>query len=835
MTDTSHPLNRLSRRGFLKASGVAAGLLGAAGASSMLSLAVERGNANAQPADVIARTYHQSHCGGMCSLACTVRDGRLVKVQPNGVGNPDFQTICLKGISEVSHIYGTGRVQAPMKRTGARGSGEFERISWDQALDEIVARIKELQQAHGKDSLLVMASAEADFGFLGPMLGAQDGGMSGIDVGVGNGLDPATGLGGGYAMGAPEARDWQRSKLVLTVGSNYCESSLPNAFTFVDAKEAGAHMVTVDPHYSTTASKSDEWIPIEPGTDAALFLGMATHILDNGLADEAFMKLHTSLPFLVDQTTGQLARHHGPAAIAVDPANFATDPSAAAGQAGAVTVGGNPQEGAVDGAAPEVPETGEQNPFYVIDAETGRAVPYNECENPQLDGTVTIAGTTYVTAYRLLLQTQAPFTTQWAADITGIPQQRIEALAEEYAEGPSSLALGWGGNDKMTNADISGHAAAILTAITGNIGKPGAGVGVYVGPSYNSYSAPLGSWTLPEDWAMTPSEVSFYDMPFKQNNVHGAIFCGDFVAQHVAAMDNLTQWVDTLDFVVSIDPYFTEGAKWADYVLPATSRFEYDEPFGNVKSGYSQIVIQEKVIDPLFEAKTDLWITREIAKRLGLDAGLPATAVDRCNAILSSSTEEWVSGLTVEQISENGAVWPVPDRDTIREVVPDLVFPTTSGRMDVYYDNLVEFGQELPQWEPCTEIGDETMRAKFPLQLSNVRTRFRIHNQFYDADWLQLMYEPLIMINPEDAEARALATGDVVKVYNDRGSFKVKVAANSAIRPGSARIYEAATALYNVEGNLQSTTNDTLIPRGDALMCGPVIPFSDTLVEIEKA
>ena len=55
-----------------------------------------------------------------------------------------------------------------------------------------------------------------------------------------------------------------------------------------------------------------------------------------------------------------------------------------------------------------------------------------------------------------------------------------------------------------------------------------------------------------------------------------------------------------------MDPYFTEGAKWSDYILPCTSRFEYDEPFGNVKAGYSQIVIQEKVIDPLFEAHTDL-------------------------------------------------------------------------------------------------------------------------------------------------------------------------------------------------------------------------------------
>lgn len=645
---------------------------------------------------------------------------------------------------------------------------------------------------------MVVATAEADFGFLAPMLGAQTGGFDGIDVGTGNGLDPAMGFGAGYAMCAPEARDWQRSKLVLTVGSNYCESSLPNVFTFFDAKDAGAHMVTVDPHYSTTASKSDEWIPIEPGTDAALFLGMITHIIDNDLVDTDFMLQHSSLPFLVDTETGRLIRDHEP--IVQD----------------------------------DEVETGEENPFFVIDARTGNTVPYTECSEPRLSGTAKVKGRNAITVWDILLDNQKNYPVEWAAEITGIDADRIAALAEEYAEGPSSLALGWGGNDKMTNADIAGHAAAVLVAITGNVGKPGTGVGVYVGQSYNSYAPVLGAWEMPEDWVPATSEVSIYDMPYKENNCHAAIFCGDIVAQHLANMNETCDWVKTLDFVVSMDPYFTEGAKWSDYILPCTSRFEYDEPFGNVKTGYSQIVIQEKIIDPLFEARTDLWIQRELADRLGI-SGMPSSSVERCNAILSTSEESWVSDLTVEKISENGAVWPVPDRETIREVVPDQVFPTPSGRMELYYDSLVDFGQELPQWEPCEEIANEELRARFPLQLTNTRTRFRIHNQFYDSDWLQLLYQPLITLNPTDMESRGLVTGDIVKVYNDRGSFKVYVAANSAIRSGSARIYEAATGDYTVEGNLQSVTNNTMIERGYALMCGPVIPFSDTLVEIEKA
>lgn len=800
MGDLSSATTQMTRRSFLKMTGVAAGALGLAGASSMLTTDgwLSPASAHATVDEHIARTYHQSHCGGMCSLACTVRDGRLVKVQPNGVGNPAFQTICLKGISEVSHIYGKGRVQTPLRRVGERGSGQFEPISWDEAFDEIAEHIKSTQAAHGRDSIMVVATAEADFGFLAPMLGAQTGGFDGIDVGTGNGLDPAMGFGAGYAMCAPEARDWQRSKLVLTVGSNYCESSLPNVFTFFDAKDAGAHMVTVDPHYSTTASKSDEWIPIEPGTDAALFLGMITHIIDNDLVDTDFMLQHSSMPFLVDAETGRLIRDHEP----------------------------RMQDDEV--------ETGEENPFFVIDARSGRAVPYTECSSPRLSGSVSVKGRNAITVWDILLDNQKNYPIEWAAKITGIDAERIASLAEEYAEGPSSLALGWGGNDKMTNADIAGHAAAVLVAITGNVGKPGTGVGVYVGQSYNSYAPVLGAWEMPEDWVPAASEVSIYDMPYKENNCHAAIFCGDIVAQHLANMNETCDWVKTLDFVVSMDPYFTEGAKWSDYILPCTSRFEYDEPFGNVKTGYSQIVIQEKIIDPLFEARTDLWIQRELADRLGI-SGIPSSSVDRCNAILSTSEEPWVSDLTVEKIAENGAVWPVPDRETIREVVPDQVFPTPSGRMELYYDSLVDFGQELPQWESCEEIANEELRARFPLQLTNTRTRFRIHNQFYDSDWLQLLYQPLIALNPTDMESRGLVTGDIVKVYNDRGSFKVYVAANSAIRSGSARIYEAATGDYTVEGNLQSVTNNTMIERGYALMCGPVIPFSDTLVEIEKA
>ncbi len=801
----------LTRRGFLKGSLAACGLGAAEGMLSVDGwLAPIEAHAAIGPAgsssaggfeDRTACTYHQEHCGGMCPLKCTVRDGRLVMVEPNRCVDDRYETICLKGISEVQHIYGAGRVQTPLKRAGERGANEFVQVSWDEALDDIVSRIREIQARDGRDAVMVTASSEANFPFLASLLGAQTGGNTGIDVGTGNGLDPAIGFGGGYAMATAEARDWANARLVLTVGSNFCESSLPQVRLFFEAKEAGAKMVVVDPHFSTTAGKADEWVPIEPGTDAALFLAMTSVVLDEGLADEGFMAQHTALPFLVDEASGALVR-----------------------------------ERAADPAADE-PETGEQNPYLVIDSATGSAVPYSrEGVVPALSGAVEAKGAMACTAYDLLVEGQKDFTPEWAAGITGIPADKIVELARVYAEGPSTIALGWGGNDKLGNADIAGHAAAVLAGVTGNICKPGANIGVFVGGCWNGRSAKLGTWELPDGLAPATDEMAAYDMRERPNKVKACIFCGDFVAQHFADMAKTEDWVRSLDLVVSIDPYFTEGAKWADYVLPSTTRFELDAPVGNAKVGYNQLVLQNKVIDPLFEAKSDFWIQKEIARRLGAQDALPKDSVELVEAILAGAEDPEISRLSIEEINANGGTWPLPGIEEPRQEFADFAFATPSGRLDLYYENLVSFGQALPRWEPPLEARrDNPKRAEYPLQLANVRTRFHIHNQFNDAAWIRQYFEPVLDANPGDLEARGLATGDTVEVFNDRGGFAVRVQANPAVRAGSVRLCEGATADWLARGNMQSVTNDAQVERGRELLCGPVVPFSDTLVEIEKA
>lgn len=803
MSATSSPHGGLTRRGFLKASGVAAGAAGLAGVAGMATAEAWLAPVTAHAASADERTaytYHQSHCGGMCPLACTVRDGRLVSIQPNNCCDDRYETICLKGISEVQHIYGDHRIQTPLRRVGERGSGEFEPISWDEALDEVCSTLQGLQKESGRDCVLMVSTAESNFPWLAAVLGAQVDGSAGIDVGTGNGLDPAIGHGGGYAMATCEARDWVNSKMVLTVGSNFLESSLPTARLFFEAKEAGCRMVTVDPHFSTTAGKSDLWVPIRPGTDAALFLGMVSTILDEGLYDEDFVLNHSSFPFLVDARTGKLLRDH------------------------------------VEDADAEEPETGAQNPFFVWDAQAGKAVAYAEGVRPALEGTFTIDGAEYTTVFTLLKKQQVDYTPEWAEGECDVPADTVRELARSYADGPACLAVGWGGNDKFGNADVAGHAAALLVALTGNIGKPGAGVGVFVGGSYNGHSASLGAWPVPDDFTAAALETPIFDLRNGGGNVRACVFCGDTLQQHVGNMNKTAEWARGLDFIVTIDPYFTEGAKWADIILPACTRFENDAEVGNVKVGYSNLVLQNKVIEPLFEAKTDFWIQREIAKRYGVADVLPETSEEWVDTVLATSPDPYVAALTADKINERQGVYPVEGIEEPRREFTDFEFATTSGRMDVYYDSLVEFDQALPMWEaPLEAYAGNPLAESYPLQLANVRTRYRIHNQFNDAKWIQQFAEPRIELNPQDMETRGLVTDDVVKVFNDRGSFSCQVRANDSIRPGSARMFEGQTADFMVEGNVQNVTNDAYVERGSQLMCGPVIPFSDTLVEIKKA
>jgi len=801
MSESIDARKSLSRRSFLRAAGFTAGALGVFGAAGMLSADgwLEPADAQAAVDEHTAATYHQAHCEGNCSLKCTVRDGRMCLIQPSEWDNPKDRTVCLKGLAEIEHVYSSERIQSPLKLVGERGSGEFVPITWDEAWMEIADRLGSLREKYGDDCVLYQSTSENDStGLLPSIMHMQIGLYGGIDYNYPNGIDPAFGYPFALYNASPETLTATRT--LINFGANPYESDLTRAGYLNAAKDAGCELITIDPHFSTTAGKSDHWISINPGTDPALLLGMATAILDNGWQDESFMAANTSFPFLVNASDGTVVRDP------VDPAKL---------------VGLTEAEAALITGKPYIWDT-VSNSAQLFDAAGVM---------PALEGTFVSNGSKVTTVYSLVKENAKKHTTSWAAGITGIDESAIVGLADKYAnQKPAVLMVGYGSADKYTNGDIAGHAMTVLAAMTGNIGVEGGTIGAFSN-NYVIGPATLGTWPLPEDAAPSPSTMDIYEMPYNENNVHAIVSFGD-ISNRVANYNVMTEWYKKLDFILTVDPFYSPSIPYADIVLPACTRFENSEEIGGVKVVYDRIMLRQKVIEPLFESKTDFEIERGIAACFGLEDLLPESAEEY--ARVRFETGEGFDGIAFDDVIDNDGIYALPFEPFI--AFTDQIYATPSGKFDPYYETLLTYGQALPTYEAPGEVYDGNPLAdKYPLKFCQPRTRFRLHTQFSDAEWIRQFLDDYIELNPVDMANRGLTHGDTVEVFNDRGSFRCPVHANESVRPGCTRMFEGSWPKYLKAGHYQTVTNDRFAERGYVNWYGTMIPYNDTLIEIKKA
>ena len=357
----------LNRRSFLRL-GAASGALAAVGGMATTQGWLAPAQATAAPEERTAFTYHNEHCLCNCMLQCTVRDGRLVMVQPRPNSDKRFQNVCLKGISEIEHIYGEARIQSPMRRVGERGSGQFEVISWDEAFKIIAEKFQATIDKYGSQALWIQYSTEASQRFsplLASILGAQAGGLNGYDMGQGNGQGQAFGWSGMFALNT--IWEWKQANVVLMANCNVLETGMMWSRAFLDAQAAGTKIIVLDPRFTATASKADQWVGLRAGTDPAFFLGMVKYLLDNDLCDREHMLAHTSFPFLVNANTGEvLGEMH-------------------------------------DTVDKETGKPKQVKAPYVWDSATGAAVLHDTPgAQPALEGTFTVDGVQYITEYDLL-------------------------------------------------------------------------------------------------------------------------------------------------------------------------------------------------------------------------------------------------------------------------------------------------------------------------------------------------------------------------------------------------------------------------------------------------
>ncbi|OUO90991.1 hypothetical protein B5F41_10960 [Gordonibacter sp. An232A] len=792
MVETDEHARPITRRSFLRTT-AAAGALGLTGAAGMSLAGARLAPASAEETseERTAYTYHNEHCLCNCMLKCTVRDGRLVLVEPRPNEDRRFRNVCLKGISEVQHIYGEARLQSPMKRVGERGSGEFEVITWDEAFALVAENLQRTIDEHGPEALWIQYSTEAQQRFkplLASILGAQAGGLNGYDMGQGNGLGQAFGFSGMFALNT--LWEWPQAKTVILVNCNLVETGMMWARGMLDALEEGTRFIVIDPRFSATASKASQWVSLRAGTDPALFLGMTRFILDERLYDEDHLTAHTSFPFLIDQETGLLLD-------------------------------------AADGA--------EENKHALVwDRAENAAVPFEQAVSPALEGEFSVNGRSCVTQFTRLLADTADYTLEWTEATCDVPADTVAQLARDYAEGPSVICNGVGGIDKFGNNDVAGHCYALIASLTNNYGRRGTGCGIY-GYHVTPHEVQMGSWPLPEGCAPAESPLGFYDVVQKDSTVRTALFFGDIPTQKAANWAKTEEWLKSLDFVAVADIYRSSVMDYVDVVLPVCSKFECADAVGGVKCANGYIMENQKVVDPLFDSKSDFYIERGIAEAMGFGDLYPRDGEEYARAMLETG-DPMTAGFTLEALEEgNGALKLLGTEDILGPEV-GYVLDTPSTRQEPYYENLAEFGQAFPSWErPDEAYPENPLREKYPLTFLQGRSRFRVHSTYSGASWIQQLFEPHIELNPADAAERNLENGDMVEVFNDRGSFAIKLIVNEAVRPHSAFMVESTYRQYMGGTLMQSVTNDRLNPRGYELPYGPMIPFNDTLVQIRKA
>jgi len=275
-----------------------------------------------------------------------------------------------------------------------------------------------------------------------------------------------------------------------------------------------------------------------------------------------------------------------------------------------------------------------------------------------------------------------------------------------------------------------------------------------------------------------------------------------------------------LDLIVVADFSMTDTAEQADIVLPVTTWFENDDV---VLTYHPHVLLQQKAIEPLYESKSDLAIFGLLAAKLGLGEYFTQTATDYVKQVLDSQKLRDM-GVTYETMQRDGAFRSVP-----APYIPfrDGKFSTPSGRIEFYNEKLQ---QKLPVFLPPIEAWPETdLAKKYPLQLLQARTRFRVHTQYFNIQWLQeIDPHPFIEMNPADANKRGIAEGDVVEVFNDRGKARLQMKLNDGLRPGVLNMSRGWTKRQMIAGSVQQLTYDYRNP--DTMNCS----FFDTMVEVKK-
>jgi len=759
---------RLTRRDFLKTAAFTALALSipAEGLKLIESLSGSVAKAEAAPKSTQnLPTYIPTSCG-MCGGACGIKvgilDGKPVGAVPID-GHPQ-PGLCGRA-AMLPWLYDNPlRLKKPMKRTGNRGDGIFQEVSWEQALDEIASKLKDIVSKYGYKSVAItyhdcwsyyiplfsyllgtpnVISHVSTCHLAGSAARSQILGVSGPTL-----VDP----------------DLENASYLLLIGRSLSTGIMGHVHRA--RTNSKLRIVVVDPRMPELSFGNAEWIPILPGTDPAFVLSLINVIIEEGLYDSTFLKKYTNAPFLIKENGAPLTEA-------------------------------------------DIKPGGSKTAYMVYDTSTSSIVPHNAASQPDLNyqGTVTLAdGSTanVKTAFLLLRERASQYSPSAASKITGVDEDTIRRIAREFA-------LYHGVADDTWYAAKNGNeydavkGILILNALVGNIDAVGglvfqeaAGVPsvvTLVTSEGKTYAKTVYGASMPQEMLADATQKRVDQLKYKLtlgtfDAVLDAILKDDpypiralFVIGTTPILRDMDaskviQAYNKLDLLVFVNILYQDDADYADYILPDTTFLERDEISATKWTPHAVLQMAKKVVEPPEDSdpREAVWAMFEIVRRAFPERAYALGWKDDyadyskfesqfvpavLNSIIASISNKW--GVSKDKITEeletNG--YYILKKKSYYSRPYKTQLGTPSGKVEIYSLAALGAGLDpLPKYTPPAYT------------LPNAPDEFYLVNsKSPTASLTATILEPAkfvedrkVWMNPKDAERLGISDGDAIQL-----------------------------------------------------------------------
>jgi anaerobic selenocysteine-containing dehydrogenase len=548
-----------------------------------------------------------------CGMHARVVNGRIISFSGHPAHPRNKGTLCPKGVAQIQSIYDPNRVKTPLRRTNEKGiPGTWEQISWEEALDTVADRIKDVLERDPRLFVWQKGRSKAKDFYDDAFVKATGAtklhhGAFCSDAGY-RALEYTIGM---HGVLHPDMRNtnyllsWGWN-ITNAGGNKFCWLTWPQQL--VEAKERGMKVVALDPRRRGPAHFADEWLAVKPGTDLAMALALCHLLVKQDSIDHEYLRKYTNSPFLVDSDGMFLLS--------------------------------DPVEGEEDGKP------------LVWDTLSNAAVPHDsEGIAPALDGYYTVGSARVPTGFQIFKESLEENTAEWAGEICGVPAEQIEQVARELAEHAmigSTIEI----DGKtlpyrpvaimayhMSQQELGFQALRAMLFIPMLLGSVGAVGGQFSDFTWKEYK----NWKKFENISVNEGPYNIYlagskYYPINSNNssiVAKVMNDPDeyevdyvpevFLLHHVNPLGSFTDREENIeaykkiDFVAAIDPWLSLTADlFADIVMPAATIEKYEGPMNATDQYVDAVAMRIPPVDPLFQSRGEIDIYMDLCEKIGV-------------------------------------------------------------------------------------------------------------------------------------------------------------------------------------------------------------------------